>query len=146
MSVSRPCRFTPRVTSSGTDWIGGWVGPRVGLGSTQEKKICPCQESNPGCPARSYTDWALKDILICKLFLPLRSGVRNRTWSCGICGGTKWRWGRFSPSSSVSPALVVRSTNYPTITLIYHPGMHNRPMCGRSAGTYRDLGDLNKET
>jgi hypothetical protein len=52
----------------------------------------------------------------------LRSGVRNRTWSCGICGGAKWRWGRFSPSSSVSPAIVVRSTNYSTITLIYHPG------------------------
>jgi hypothetical protein len=24
--------------------------------------------------------------------------------------------------------------------------MHNRPMCGRSAGIYRDLGNLNKET
>jgi hypothetical protein len=39
-----------------------------------------------------------------------------------ICGGTKWRWGRFSPSSSVSPAIVVRSTNYSTITFMYHPG------------------------
>jgi hypothetical protein len=37
--------------------------------------------------------------------------------------------GRFSPSTSVSPAIVVRSTNYSTITLIYHPGtMYNRPM------------------
>jgi hypothetical protein len=36
--------------------------------------------------------------------------------------------GRFSPSTSVSPA-VVRSTNYSTITLMYHPGkMYNRPM------------------
>jgi hypothetical protein len=48
--------------------------------------------------------------------------VRNRTYSCGICGGTKWRWGRFSPSTSVSPAIVVRSTNYSTITLMYQPG------------------------
>jgi hypothetical protein len=48
--------------------------------------------------------------------------VRNRTWSCGICGGTKWRWGRFSPRSSVSPAIFVRFTNYSTITLMYHPG------------------------
>jgi hypothetical protein len=30
--------------------------------------------------------------------------------------------GRFSQSSSVSPAIVVRSTNYSTITLMYHPG------------------------
>jgi hypothetical protein len=36
--------------------------------------------------------------------------------------------GRFSPSSSVSPAIVVRSTNYSTIILMYHPGkMYNRP-------------------
>jgi hypothetical protein len=54
--------------------------------------------------------------------------------------------GRFSPSTSVSPPIVVRSTNYSTITLIYHPGkMHNRPMCGRSAGTYTDLGDLQRD-
>jgi hypothetical protein len=30
--------------------------------------------------------------------------------------------GRFSPSTSVSPAIAVRSTNYSTITLMYHPG------------------------
>jgi hypothetical protein len=30
--------------------------------------------------------------------------------------------GRFPPSTSVSPAIVVRSTNYFTITLMYHPG------------------------
>jgi hypothetical protein len=30
--------------------------------------------------------------------------------------------GRFSPSTSVSPAIVDRSTNYSTITLMYHPG------------------------
>jgi hypothetical protein len=49
----------------------------------------------------------------------------------------------FSPSTSVSHAIVVRFTNYSTITLMYHPGkMYNRPMCGRSTGTYRDLWDL----
>jgi hypothetical protein len=54
--------------------------------------------------------------------------------------------GRFSPSTSVSPAIIVRSTNYSTITLIYHPGkMYNRPMCGRSTGTYTNLGDLQKD-
>jgi hypothetical protein len=30
--------------------------------------------------------------------------------------------GRFSLSTSVSPAIVVRSTNYSTVTLMYHPG------------------------
>jgi hypothetical protein len=54
--------------------------------------------------------------------------------------------GRFSPCTSVSPAIVVRSTNYSTITLIYHPGkMYNRPMCGRSTGAYTNLGDLQRD-
>jgi hypothetical protein len=53
---------------------------------------------------------------------------------------------RFSPSSSVSPAIVVRSTNYSTITLIYHPGkMYNRPICGRSTGAYTNLGGLQRD-
>jgi hypothetical protein len=46
----------------------------------------------------------------------------------------------------VSPVIVVRSTNYSTITLMYHPGkMCNRPMCGRSTGTYKNLGDLQRD-
>jgi hypothetical protein len=39
---------------------------------------------------------------------------------------TKWRWGRFSPSPSVSPANL-HSTNYSKITLIYHLGLYKRP-------------------
>jgi hypothetical protein len=35
---------------------------------------------------------------------------------------TKWRWGRFSPSTSASPANL-HSTNCSTITLIYHLGL-----------------------
>jgi hypothetical protein len=43
-------------------------------------------------------------------------------------GWEKVALGRFSPSSSVSPAIVVRSTNYSTIILMYHPEkMYNRP-------------------
>jgi hypothetical protein len=34
-SPSRPCRFTP-----GERWVGGWVGPRVGLNSTGREKSC----------------------------------------------------------------------------------------------------------
>jgi hypothetical protein len=57
----------------------------------------------------------------------------------------KMALGRFSPSSSVSPAIVVHSTNYSTITLMSHPGkMYNRPMCGRSTGTYK-IGDLQRD-
>jgi hypothetical protein len=38
----------------------------------------------------------------------------------------KWRWGRFSPSTSASPANL-HSTNCSTITLFYHLGLYNRP-------------------
>jgi hypothetical protein len=48
--------------------------------------------------------------------------VRAQFRSCGICGGeTNWHWGRFSPSTSVSPANL-----HPTdcsILIIYHPGL-----------------------
>jgi hypothetical protein len=35
---------------------------------------------------------------------------------------TKWRWGRFPPSTSASPANL-HSTNFSTITITYHPGL-----------------------
>jgi hypothetical protein len=35
--ASRPGRFTPRETLPGTDWIGGWVDPRTGLGAVGKR-------------------------------------------------------------------------------------------------------------
>jgi hypothetical protein len=32
-SASRPARFTAGERTPGTHWIGGWVGPRAGLGA-----------------------------------------------------------------------------------------------------------------
>jgi hypothetical protein len=40
----------------------------------------------------------------------------------GFCDGQKWRWGRFSPRTSVSPANLY-CNNFSTITITYHPGM-----------------------
>jgi hypothetical protein len=34
----------------------------------------------------------------------------------------KWRWGRFSSSTLVSPANLY-TTNFSTITITYHPGL-----------------------
>jgi hypothetical protein len=39
----------------------------------------------------------------------------------------KWFWGRFSPSTSVSPATL-HSTNFCTISITYHPGWYSRPV------------------
>jgi hypothetical protein len=38
-SASRPGRFTPRETASGTHWIAGWVGPRAVLDAVVKRKI-----------------------------------------------------------------------------------------------------------
>jgi hypothetical protein len=45
---------------------------------------------------------------------------------------TKWRWGRFSPSTSVSPANL-HSNHCSRITIIYHLGVVQQGSSGRSA-------------
>jgi hypothetical protein len=46
----------------------------------------------------------------------------------------KWRWGRFSPSTSVSIANLY-STNISTIKITYHPGLVQKASTGRSTGS-----------
>jgi hypothetical protein len=64
-SASRPGRFTLRERAPGTQWIGGWVGPRAVLVAVVKRKIpTPRRESNPITPivqpvAQRYTDWAI---------------------------------------------------------------------------------------
>jgi hypothetical protein len=45
---------------------------------------------------------------------------------------TKWRWGRFSPSTSIYLANL-HSTYFSTITITYHPGLVQQASSGRSA-------------
>jgi hypothetical protein len=41
--------FTPLGDRApGTHWVGGWVGPGVGLDCVEKRKILRCRESNPG--------------------------------------------------------------------------------------------------
>jgi hypothetical protein len=37
-SVSRPCCFNAGAKAPDTQWIGGWVGPRVGMDAVAEIK------------------------------------------------------------------------------------------------------------
>jgi hypothetical protein len=37
-SASRPCRFIPEETATGTHWTEGWVGPRAGLNTVVKRK------------------------------------------------------------------------------------------------------------
>jgi hypothetical protein len=50
-SASRPGRFTSRKRSPGTQWIGGWVGPRAILDAVVKRKIPSSRrESNSRTP------------------------------------------------------------------------------------------------
>jgi len=48
-SGSRAGRFTLGEQAPVTRWIGGWMGPRIGLDAVAKKrKSCLCRELNPG--------------------------------------------------------------------------------------------------
>jgi hypothetical protein len=61
-SASCLCRFTPGEGACGTYWIGGCMGPRVGLDTVEKRKILHCQELKLGHPASS--------LLLCQLSYP----------------------------------------------------------------------------
>jgi hypothetical protein len=56
-------RFTPVEKAPGTYWIGGWVGPRVGLDDVEKRKFftLPELELRPlGRPARTQSLYRLR--------------------------------------------------------------------------------------
>jgi hypothetical protein len=56
----KPLPLYPRgYRPPGTHWTGSWVGPRAGLNAVGKRKILHSRGSNPGRPARRYTDWAI---------------------------------------------------------------------------------------
>jgi hypothetical protein len=64
-SILRPGRFTLGERASGTHWIGGWVGPRVGLITSNAHLMCfvfkfylrflPCLRRSPHNVNAEYT-------------------------------------------------------------------------------------------
>jgi hypothetical protein len=66
----------------------------------------------------------------CDTLASHRGGLDSRPGSMWVFWWTKRHWGRFSPSTSVSPANH-HSTNFWII--IITRGWHNRPIGGRSA-------------
>jgi len=67
-SASYPGRFTTRERAPGTQWKGGWVGPRAVLDAVVKRKIPSLRgKSDPRSPivqpvAKRYTEWAITDL------------------------------------------------------------------------------------
>jgi hypothetical protein len=59
-------------------------------------------------------------------FPPRRPGLKPGSGHVRFCDGLKWRWGRFSPRISVSPANI-QSIYFSTIIFTITRGWHNRP-------------------
>jgi hypothetical protein len=57
---------------------------------------------------------------------PRRPGFKPGSGHVGFCDGQKWRWGRFPPRTSFSPANL-RSICFSTINFTITRGWHNRP-------------------
>jgi hypothetical protein len=54
-----PAALSPE-KDPGTHWTGSWVGTKADLDAVDKFVIaCPCQESNPGRPARSLSLYRL---------------------------------------------------------------------------------------
>jgi hypothetical protein len=52
---SRPGRFTPRERDPGTQWIGDWVSPGVGIGDEEKKIPTPAGTRTPDRPAPAHS-------------------------------------------------------------------------------------------
>jgi hypothetical protein len=96
---------------------------RPGFYSRQEQEILLQTLRIP------YKDQPVKDVLRLRLlvadFPPRRPGFRPGSGHVRFCDGQKWRWGRFSPRTSVSPANL-HSICF-TIIFTVTRGWHNRP-------------------
>jgi hypothetical protein len=100
-------------------------GPKRQFVAVRKKNLCPLPRIDPRflChPARSIAAVRTK-------LASHRGGPGSRSGSMWGLWWTKRHWGRFSPSTSVSPANY--STNFSI--MIITRGWHNRPLSGRSA-------------
>jgi hypothetical protein len=63
---------------------------------------------------------------------------RRLPTAAAFCDGQKWRWGRFSPRSSVSPANL-HSICFFTIIFTITRGWHNRPHKAKKSVTHTPM-------
>jgi hypothetical protein len=88
VSVKTRPRFSPRESTPGTHWTGGWVGPRADLDTEIRGKILSplsgIEPRSPGRPARSQTLYWLS-------YPAHRMAALLRIMNWEVCG-TKQSW------------------------------------------------------
>jgi hypothetical protein len=90
----------------------------ISIYSLQNPSLCSCSNSS------SYPNVLGRAIAkaVTRRLSTTAARVQAQVRSCGDLWWTKWHWGRFSPSTSVSPANS-HSTDCSTFVIIYHPGL-----------------------
>jgi hypothetical protein len=65
MVASRPYYFTPEEIAHGTQWIGGWMGSRVGLNNAEKRIFLTHSKSNIPVTSNASTIFILVTYLWC---------------------------------------------------------------------------------
>jgi hypothetical protein len=76
--IHTPTGFSPRETTPGTHWLGGWLDLRAGLDTEARGKIlCLCQGLNPGRSVCSQT----QKVIELHSLPPHSLRLRSKRWS-----------------------------------------------------------------
>jgi hypothetical protein len=104
-SASCPCNFTPGERVPGTQWLGGWVDPRVGLDAVEKIKILHWWESNLGCLARSPSLYRL--LYAARLNIKWERSTDRWPFSriFSTRGGVPWRVS-MNPAQQLRPSTI----------------------------------------
>jgi hypothetical protein len=95
--------------------------PRVGFEPT-----IPAFERAKTSSCLTWCCHCVRRIVYTHVNIQFGPGFKPGSGHVGFCDGQKWRWGRFSPRTSVSPANL-HSIYFSTIIFTIIQAWHNRP-------------------
>jgi hypothetical protein len=129
LSATRSCRFN--LPPPGI-YTKVWVGPES-VWTLWREISCLCRESSVGHPARTLDNISvdvsrlIKKKYIRISMMAVKEELWETNWGTEVMWslGQKWRWGRFPPRTSVSPANL-HSICFSTIIFTITRGWHNR--------------------